>query len=73
MKITNEFTGIANFEAWSGAIDTKETIVKHNKESQFDSLIEELYWETGISDVGLNDLLWHDSDWVYEMLNIEIE
>ena len=72
MKIIIENASISNFEAWSGAIDTKKTIIKHNKENQFDSLIEELY-QDGISDVGLNDLLWHDSDWVYEMLNIDIE
>ena len=72
MKVINENLSISDFEAWSGAKDTKETIIDNNKEHEFDSLIEELYPD-GLTDTQLNDLLWHDSDWVLEQLGIEIE
>lgn len=72
MKVINENLSITDFEAWSGAIDTKQTIIDNDKENDFDSLIEELYPD-GLTDTTLNDLLWHDSDWVYEQLGIDIE
>ena len=72
MKVINENLSIADFEAWSGAKDTVQTIIDNNKENDFDSLIEELYPE-GLTDTQLNDLLWHDSDWCLEQLGIEIE
>ena len=72
MKVINENLSITDFEAWSGAISTKETIIENNKENEFNSLIEELYPD-GITDTNLNDLLWHDSDWCLEQLGIDIE
>lgn len=72
MTVINENLSITDFEAWNGAISTKETIIENNKENEFDSLIEELYPD-GIIDTNLNDLLWHDSDWCLEQLGIEIE
>ena len=71
MKIINEIS-INEFGAWSGAKDTKETIIDNNKEKQFDILIEEMYPE-GLSDTQLNDILWFESDWIYEMLGIKEE
>ena len=35
-------------------------------------MLEDMYPE-GISDVGLNDLLWHDSEWVLDMVGISEE
>lgn len=68
MKIFIEM-GIEKFEAWSGAIDTKNTIIEHDLCDEFDSLIDELY-PNGLTDTELNDLLWHDSNWVYNLLEI---
>ena len=39
---------------------------------QFDSLIDELYPD-GLTDTQLNDLLWFEEDWLFEMLGIEID
>lgn len=72
MKLIIDNASISNFESWSGAKDTQQTIIDNNKENEFDNLIEELYPE-GITDTQLNDLLWHDSDWCLEQLGIEIE
>lgn len=68
MKIIKE-AGITDFEAWSGAVDTKKTIVDNNKEEEFDALIEETYPD-GIDETALNDLLWFESDWIFECLGI---
>lgn len=72
MKIIIENLSITDFDAWSGAKDTKQTIIDNDKENDFDNLIDELYPE-GLTDVELNDLLWHDSDWVFDQLGISEE
>lgn len=71
MKLFSE-TKLVDFQAWSGAVDTKNTIIEHNKAEEFDYLIEELYPD-GLSETQLNDLLWFDEEWVFESLGIEIE
>ena len=71
MKTYNE-TNLINFNAWSGAKDTKELILSNNKEDEFDSLIKELYPD-GISETKLNDILWFEEDWICEMLGIDNE
>ena len=72
MKITTELS-IREFEAWSGAIDTKKKIIDNDKAEEFDELIEEIFPD-GVSDTYLNDLLWFDANWVLETLGIsEIE
>jgi len=71
MKITT-FTELRNFNAWSGATDTQETILNEGKGGDFDNLIEELYPD-GLTDTELNDILWFEEDWIFESLGIEIE
>lgn len=71
MKITTE-TNLLNFDAWSGAIETKKTIIENGKSEEFDQLIEELYPE-GLTDTQLNDLLWFEADWIFEALGIKEE
>ena len=60
---------LRNFEAWSGAIETKNLILDAGLEEEFEGLIEELY-PNGLSDTELNDILWFDSDWILENLGI---
>jgi hypothetical protein len=71
MKVYTEIT-IAGFEAWAGAKDTKKRIIEAGKEDAFDALIEELYPD-GIDETGLNDLLWFDDEWIFEVLGITDE
>ena len=63
---------LRNFEAWSGAIETKNLILDVGLEEEFEGLIEELY-PNGLSDTELNDILWFDSDWILENLGIKEE
>ena len=72
MKVTNDNLSLRDFNAWSGAKDTKETIINEGKVDEFDSLIEDLYPE-GIDETHLNDLLWFETEWLYENLGIETE
>ena len=71
MKIITE-TSLFNFDAWSGAVDTKERIINEGKEAEFEQLIDELYPD-GLSNTELNDLLRFDDKWIYETLGIEEE
>lgn len=71
MKVIME-KSLENFEAWSGAISTKNIIIEAGKVEEFEYLIEELYSE-GLTETQLNDLLWFESDWLFESLNINIE
>lgn len=67
-KITGE-TNLWKFDAWSGAKETKKYILEAHKGDEFDALIEELYPD-GIDETKLNDLLWFESEWLYETLGI---
>jgi hypothetical protein len=72
MRTINNTQTLLNFEAWSGAVETKETIVDNRKSQDFDFLIEDLYPD-GLTETELNDLLWFEADWIYEQLNIREE
>ena len=70
MKLFTE--DLSDYRAWSGAVSTYETIEREGKLDELERLIDELYPE-GISFTGLNDLLWFDSDFVFEQLGIKDE
>ena len=67
-----EETTLFNFEAWSGAVETKERIIEAGLEEEFERLIDDCYPE-GITSTQLNDILWFDSEWVYEALGMTEE
>lgn len=71
MQVTTN-TNLKDFQTWSGATDTKDTILEHNKADEFDSLIEDLY-PNGVSDTQLNDLLWFEENFIFESLGIDEE
>ena len=68
MKIVSEI-GLEEFNAWSGAVTTKERIIEEGKEREFENLIEECYPE-GLTDTELNDLLWFEDEWILDSLGI---
>ena len=65
-------TTLRDFEAWAGAIYTKNLILDAGKEEEFEELIEEKYPD-GITDTKLNLMLWYDADWILRALGIEEE
>ena len=71
MQVHIEIT-LHQFQAWSGAIETKNRIIAEGKGEEFDQLIEELYPD-GIDETMLNDILWFEPEWVYESLGMTEE
>lgn len=68
MKIIQEMD-FSEFEPWSGAKDTYNRICECDKENEMENYIEEIFPD-GCTDTELNDLLWYDSDNIYEYLGI---
>ena len=66
MKIIHEIDSLLDFEPWSGAVSTYETLTREQLQ-QLDSELEELYPE-GMTDTQVNDILWFDDNWVAELL-----
>ena len=71
MTITYELD-LNRFEAWSGAKETLERIQREGKCTELENVLEELYPD-GMTETELNDLLWFDSESVYEWLGIRSE
>lgn len=71
MKISYDLD-LERFEAWSGAVNTLNTIIDEGKCDALEWLLEDLYPD-GMTDTQLNDLLWFEPDWVFEMLGIETD
>lgn len=66
MKIIHEIDSLLDFEPWSYAVSRYETLTRQQLE-QLDVLLEECYPD-GMTDTEVNDILWHDCDWVAELL-----
>ena len=61
-----------SFQAWSGAKDTLDRIQREDKCEELENILEDLYPD-GMTETQLNDLLWFDSEQVYEWLGIRSE
>ena len=74
MKVTKEITRFEELklESWGGAIETLKVIEENNKEEDFMSLLEDIFYE-GIDETSLNDFIWFDTDYIYESLEIDFE
>lgn len=71
MRIYSELD-LSTFEAWSGAANTLDRIRREGKCGELESVLEENYPE-GIDETELNDLLWFDSETVYEWVGLQTE
>ena len=60
---------LQEFEAWSGAVDTYNYLSDNGLLDDLESILEVSGYDE-MTDTELNDLLWFESDWIYEMLNI---
>ena len=71
MKYTVEFN-IDNFEFWSGAEYTIETVKKHGKMDELQSHIEEIFEcaSEPPTKTDINDYVWFHSDDIFEALGI---
>lgn len=71
MTITYDLD-LNSFNAWSGAVDTLDRIQREGKCEELENILEVLYPD-GMTEAELNDLLWFDSEAVYEWLGIRSE
>ena len=71
MTITYELD-LERFEAWSGGKRTLERIIDEGKCGLLEQMLEELYPD-GMTETQLNDLLWFDSESVYDWLGMRSE
>lgn len=58
---------------WSGAVHTIEVIEEHGLEDELMMFLEDLTSEEDVTDTAINDILWHDASYVFEVLGIEEE
>lgn len=65
MKLYKE-ESIKTYGAWSGAVQTVDTLTDAQAE-ELEAQLEELYPD-GMGETELNDLLWFETDWIAEML-----
>ncbi len=63
---------VREYKPWQGAVTTYEKIQEADKLDNFYDLLDEVY-PAGIDVQALNDLLWFEADWIYEMLGMEVE
>lgn len=73
--ITIEIKRELNFDdlkemVWSGAKSTIDTIEENGKSEEFMRLLEDMYFDSIPADTEINDLLWFDSDYIYDQLGI---
>ena len=69
MKVYEELN-LKDFNAWSGAVETKERIISEGKEEEFEELIEELCYKYPTA-TEINDYLWFNDEEIYYSLGIE--
>ena len=58
---------------WSGAIYTLEKIEENDKEDEFMSFLEECFCGEIPDLVNVNDFLWFEDSYIFEMLDIKEE
>ncbi len=61
-----------NYKPWSGAVDTWNRICNEGKVDDLENILDELYPD-GLSETALNDLLWFESETVFEWLGMDSE
>lgn len=58
-----------DFQPWQGGKATYDVIMAEGKDAEMDAMLDEMYPD-GLTDNELNDLLWFDSDDIFEYLGI---
>jgi len=72
MKYITEIRSMINFNAWSGAKDTLETIIEHDKIEELECFLEDLFHDKTPTETEINDFLWFEDEYIYKHLDIKI-
>ena len=60
--------------SWCGAIDTIRTVREAGKEDELMDFLEDIFIDDGVpTETQINDLLWFESEWIFEELGIDTE
>lgn len=62
---------IENFNAWSGGVDTLNTIRHHNKLDELEYYLQEIFIDSIPSSTDINNFLWFERDTILENLGID--
>lgn len=60
---------LSDYNPWSGAVSTWDKLEELDLIDELDSMLEEMYPE-GLTMTQLNDILWFESDWIFETLGV---
>lgn len=69
MKIYTEIYELSDFTPWSEATKTWDKIIEADKDEEFIQRLDDIYPE-GLSETQLNDLLWFEEEWCYELVGL---
>ena len=74
MRVCEEisFNDLFN-RCWSGATDTLETIQENDYENELMNFLEEEFYDEVPTLTAINDLLWFDSEYVFERIGLDLE
>lgn len=64
---------IHDFKPWSGAVNTYERLERNDKLNDLEWSLSEIFGKDDIEETELNDLLWFESDTVYEIVGLNTE
>ena len=59
-------------EVWQGAVDTLDRIEKEGKQDELMDFLESYFVDVPTM-TEVNDLLWFESDYIFESLGMEVE
>lgn len=73
MRVCEEisFNDLCN-KCWAGATDTLETIQENDYENELMSFLEEVFYDEVPTLTEINDLLWFDSEYVFESIGLDL-
>ena len=71
MRISYELD-LNRFETWSGATDTIDKIKEFGLIDELEMLLEDIFPD-GASKTEINDMLWFESEYIFECLGISEE
>ena len=71
MRITVEWK-LTSFEPWYGAVDTFDKLKEMDLLDDLEKVLGSLYPD-GIDEFELNNLFWHESEWLFDNLGVSEE
>lgn len=60
---------LEDFNAWCGGATTLDMLIEHGLCDELEAIIADEEW----TDTQLNDLLWFERDWIWDVLGIETD